>query len=124
MSTKIEPLFPGTSREAEEIRLQKTLNIVRDNLVRYKADVAALRASIDDMQAHFHDDNPELINELENTYTMYDFLSSTLARNERALKKPYFGRIDFHDESTDTQETYYIGRSGIFSGEGGIGKWN
>lgn len=114
MSTKIEPLFPGTSREAEEIRLQKTLNIVRDNLVRYKADVAALRASIDDMQAHFHDDNPELINELENTYTMYDFLSSTLARNERALKKPYFGRIDFHDESTDTQETYYIGRSGIF----------
>ncbi|MBQ1208263.1 MAG: hypothetical protein IIX65_07005, partial [Lachnospiraceae bacterium] len=72
MSGKYQNGFLGVSREAEESRLQETLDIVRDNLAGYKADVAALRASIDDMQAHFHDDNPELINELENTYTMYD----------------------------------------------------
>lgn len=114
MSGKYQNGFLGVSREAEESRLQETLDIVRDNLAGYKADVAALRASIDDMQAHFHDDNPELINELENTYTMYDFLSNTLARNERALKKPYFGRIDVVDEKAGGKETFYIGRSGIF----------
>ena len=106
--------LPGTSREAEEQRLEETLAVVRDNLNKYSEDVSELRTSIESMLAHFHDDNPELINELENAYTMHDFLSSTLARNERALKKPYLGRIDFHDETTDTEETYYIGRSGIF----------
>lgn len=105
---------PGISQEAEEQRLQETLDVVRDNLTKYGAQVTELRAGIDDMQAHFHDDNPELINALENAYTMYNFLENMLARNERALKKPYFGRIDFQDEASDAQETFYIGRSGIF----------
>ncbi len=106
--------IPGISRQEEEQRLRETLGVVRDNLTKYSEEVAELRAGIDDMQAHFHDDNPELINELENAYTMYNFLENTLARNERALKKPYFGRIDFQDEMSDAQETFYIGRSGIF----------
>ncbi|MBQ4564667.1 MAG: DUF4968 domain-containing protein [Lachnospiraceae bacterium] len=105
---------PGISRQDEEQRLQDTLDVVRDNLTKYGAQVADLRAGIDDMQAHFHDDNPELINALENAYTMYNFLENTLARNERALQKPYFGRIDIHDEASDKEETFYIGRSGIF----------
>lgn len=106
--------LPGISQQAEERRLQETLDVVRDNLTKYGEQVTELRAGIDDMQAHFHDDNPELINALENAYTMYNFLENTLARNERALKKPYFGRIDFLDEMSDRQETFYIGRSGIF----------
>lgn len=114
MSEKTNKEFTGLSRQAEEEHLQEVLAVVRENLDKYSGDVAALRKGIEDMQAHFHDDNPELINELENSYTMYNFLNSTLARNERAMKKPYFGRIDFHDEKLDTQETFYIGRSGIF----------
>lgn len=98
---------------AEQRHLQETLGIVRENVKKYSGQVAAMRASIDNMQAHFHDDNPELINELENTYIMYNFLNRTLERNERAIKKPYFGRIDFQDEVLDKQETFYIGRSGI-----------
>ena len=114
MSTNTKKELPGTSRQAEEQRLQETLAVVRDNLDKYNEQVSTLRSSIDDMQAHFHDDNPELINELENTYTMYDFLNNTLKRNERALKKPYFGRVDFHDDTAGTEETFYIGRCGVF----------
>lgn len=113
MSVKPQKELPGTSRQAEEQHLRETLAVVQNNMKKYHEEVAALRSNIDDMQAHFHDDNPELINELENTYTMYNFMSRTLARNERALKKPYFGRIDYHDETLNTQETFYIGRSGI-----------
>lgn len=105
--------LPGLSREAEEQHLKETLELIQHNVERYSKEVATLRQDIDDMQAHFHDDNPELINSLENSYTMYNFLSRTLERNERALKKPYFGRIDFHDETLDTSETFYIGKSGI-----------
>lgn len=113
MNAKPQKELPGTSRQAEEQHLQETLEVVRENMDRYTKEVSALRSSIDDMQAHFHDDNPELINDLENAYTMYNFLSRTLTRNEKALKKPYFGRIDYHDETLNTPETFYIGRSGI-----------
>ena len=105
--------LPGKTRRAEELHLKETLEIIRQNVERYDKEVAALRTDIDDMQAHFHDDNPELINTLENTYTMYDFQNRTLERNKRALKKPYFGRIDFHDETLDTDEAFYIGKCGI-----------
>ena len=113
MSVKPKKELPGTSRQAEEHHLQETLAVVRDNVKKYGKDVSTLRQSIDSMLAHFHDDNPELINELENTYTMHDFMSKTLERNQRALKKPYFGRIDYYDQIQESQETFYIGRSGI-----------
>lgn len=113
MSVKPQKVMPGLSRQEEEQHLQETLAVVRDNVKRYSEEVSTMRTSIDDMLAHFHDDNPELINELENTYTMYNFMRRTLARNERAMKKPYFGRIDYHDEALGTPETFYIGRSGI-----------
>ena len=105
--------LPGRTRRAEEQHLKETLEIIRKNVEHYTKEVAALRTDIDDMQAHFHDDNPELINTLENAYTMYDFQNRTLERNKRALKKPYFGRIDFYDETMDTDEAFYIGRCGI-----------
>ena len=113
MSAKLPNELPGTSRQSEEQHLAMTLKIVRDNMEKYGREAASLRQGIDDMQAHFHDDNPELINELENTYTMYNFMTKTLERHERAMKKPYFGRIDFHDETLNRQESFYIGRSGI-----------
>ncbi|MBR6614916.1 MAG: AAA family ATPase [Lachnospiraceae bacterium] len=108
-----QKILPGKTRRAEEQHLKETVGIIRKNVERYSEEVALLRTDIDDMQAHFHDDNPELINTLENTYTMYDFQNRTLERNLRALKKPYFGRIDFHDETLDIDEAFYIGKCGI-----------
>ncbi len=113
MSMRMKKDLPGTSRQAEEQHLQETLGIIEENVRNYRGQVLALRSSIDEMLDHFHDDNPELINELENADTMYGFMSRTLERNERALKKPYFGRIDFHDEKLDTEECAYIGRCGV-----------
>lgn len=105
--------LPGKTRRAEEQHLKETLEIIRKNVEHYAEEVALLRTDIDDMQAHFHDDNPELINTLENTYTMYDSQNRTLERNIRALKKPYFGRIDFYDETLHVDEAFYIGKCGI-----------
>lgn len=40
-------------------------------------------------------------------------MKRALERNERALKKPYFGRIIFQDYALKKQETLYIGKGGI-----------
>ena len=113
MSTGTEKNLPGTSRQAEEKHLEEVLQVVSENVKKYSQEVSSLRSGIDDMLAHFHDDNPELINELENSTTMYELLKRVLGRNERALKKPYFGRIIFHDQKLNREESIYIGKGGI-----------
>ena len=67
------------------------------------------------MLEHFHDDNPELINLLENTITLHDHMKRALERNEKALSKPYFGRIVYFDKDLGRNESLYIGRGGIAS---------
>ena len=40
-------------------------------------------------------------------------MKRALERNERALHKPYFGRIIFYDETLRIEESLYIGKGGI-----------
>lgn len=106
---------PGTSRQAEEEFLHYAISVINDNLNSYGAEVSKMRKDIDVMLEHFHDDNPELIIQLENTITLYEHMKRALERNEKALGKPYFGRIMFQDETYDKEESLYIGRGGIAS---------
>ncbi|MBD5461294.1 MAG: AAA family ATPase [Lachnospiraceae bacterium] len=101
------------SRQAEESYLEKVLGIVRSNVENYGGEVARMKEDIDEMLDHFHDDNPEVINLLENTITLHDHMARALERNEKAMKKPYFGRIVFRDETLGREESFYIGRGGI-----------
>lgn len=103
----------GISRREEEAFLEQTLSVIRANLGDYGQDVGRLRTQIDEMLEHFHDDNPELINLLENTITLHDHMKRALERNEKALSKPYFGRIVYFDKALGKQESLYIGRGGI-----------
>ena len=104
MSAEKTTKLTGISKQAEEKHLQTTLAIIQDNIEKYGQSVAQMRSDIDDMLEHFHDDNPELINTLENTITLHDHMDRALARNKRAQGKPYFGRIIFHDEQLHKEE--------------------
>lgn len=103
----------GTSRTDEEKHLKETLDVIHANMESYGHQVHEMRSAIDDMLEKFHDDNPELINLLENTITLHDHMKRALERNEKACNKPYFGRIIFHDKALDCGESLYIGRGGI-----------
>ena len=113
MELEVKQHVQGTSRQDEEKHLEETLGVIRVNMDSYGTQVRQMRGEIDVMLEHFHDDNPELINMLENTMTLHDHMARALTRNERALNKPYFGRIIFHDEGLDKIESLYIGRGGI-----------
>lgn len=103
----------GTSRKAEEAYLAGTLAVVRDNVQNYGQEVARMQESIDEMLEHYHDNDTEVLTSLNNTVTMHTHMKRALERNEKALKKPYFGRIVFQDEALDKEESLYIGRGGI-----------
>jgi len=113
MTLEVKQHVQGTSRKDEEKHLKETLDVIHANVDSYGTQVSELRTEIDVMLDHFHDDNPELINMLENTMTLHDHMARVLTRNERALNKPYFGRIVFYDEGEGKQESLYIGRGGI-----------
>lgn len=113
MEQETASMAAGISRREEEMHLEKVLGIVRSNVDNYGREVSRMKEDIDEMLDHFHDDNPEVINLLENTITLHDHMKRALERNEKAMKKPYFGRIVFQDETLGREESFYIGRGGI-----------
>ncbi len=105
----------AVSKQAEERYLKKTLAVVKDNVENYGREVARMQEDIDEMLAHYHDNDVEVYTILSNTVTMHDHMKWALERNERALCKPYFGRIIFEDENLGKEESIYIGKGGIAS---------
>ena len=103
----------GISEKAEKEYLEKTLAIVRGNVENYSKEVARMGADIDEMLAHYHDNDAEVYTILNNTITLHDHMKRALARNAKAAVKPYFGRIVFHDETLDKEESIYIGKGGV-----------
>lgn len=100
------------SRQEEETHLEGTLAVVKDNVANYGQEVARMKEDIDEMLTHYHDNDAEVYTILSNTVTMHDHMKWALERNERALDKPYFGRIIFRDETLGKEESIYIGKGG------------
>lgn len=113
MSTQREKKNWDLSRQAEERYLKQTLAVVKDNLANYGREVNRMQDDIDEMLAHYHDNDVEVYTILNNTVTLHEHMKRALIRNEKALAKPYFGRIIFHDETLDKEESIYIGKGGI-----------
>ena len=101
------------SREQEEKYLAECLKLIKDNIARYQSQVNVMSQDIERMYKHYHSDSPELYTELSNTITMHNSARLALEHNKKALAKPYFGRIDFHDYADNTDEALYIGKGSV-----------
>lgn len=97
----------------EERHLKSCVELIKSNIDKYRKQTEEMDASIKDMYEHYHSDSTEMYTELSNTITMNDSVKRILMKNERALPKPYFGRIDFHDKEMNRDELLYIGKNGI-----------
>ena len=113
MSTSQLSQNHGLSRQAEEQHLARTLTVVKDNLDKYGLEVSRMQEDIDEMLAHYHDNDTEVLTILNNTVTLHSHMKRALLQNQKALHKPYFGRIIFRDESLGKEESLYIGKAGI-----------
>lgn len=81
-------------RSAEEAHLAECLKVIKANIAVYEEEVKRMNAEIKQMYDQYRDDDPEIFTELSNTITMNENMKTALSKNLRALKKPYFGRID------------------------------
>ncbi|QHQ62782.1 AAA family ATPase [Anaerocolumna sedimenticola] len=101
-----------TERLLEEQYLNSCISIIKKNIDAYKKEIEIMSADIEDMYDRYRHDDPEIFTELSNTITMNENMKTALRKNRRALKKPYFGRIDIKDHDME-EETFYIGKGGV-----------
>lgn len=101
-----------TERLLEEQYLKNCISIIKKNIDAYMKDIEIMNEDIQDMYERYRHDDPEIFTELSNTITMNENMKTALHKNQRALKKPYFGRIDIKDQGR-SDETFYIGKGGV-----------
>ncbi len=99
----------------EEQHLQECVDVIKRNIDAHMKDIGVMEQDIKEMYERYRDNDPEIFTELSNTITMNENMKTALAKNERALKKAYFGRIDVKDGERDV-ETFYVGKGGVMNG--------
>ena len=105
--------LPGLSREAEEKQLTMILGVAQENLERTQRFVKMLYEDLKDIQENYEVSDKETLVLWNTAEAQLTETKRDLVRNEKARKKPYFGRIDFKDPAVEGDEAYYIGRVGI-----------
>lgn len=105
--------YRESDREAEEGFLAICQEIIQSNVDKYQKQSDQLGAEIKVLYTHYQSDNPELHNTLVIDIAMKEQVDNSLLKNERALEKPYFGRVDYVDKEDKRKYTLYIGKNGV-----------
>ena len=112
---RMEVSAPGAGKtdwQQETQHLAECLEVIKENIGMYQEKIAVLSGDINQMYDQYRDDDPEIFTELSNAITMNEHMKVSLAKNERALHKAYFGRIDIVNE-LGAPEQLYIGKGGV-----------
>lgn len=114
MSQKVQKSkLPGITLEEETQTLAEILDIAEQNLNRTRVSVQSLADELNTLKEVYDADDKEGLAQWFNTDARFQQVRQELLRSERSRKKPYFGRIDFQDDTQSKQECYYIGKSVI-----------
>lgn len=101
------------SREKEEQHLVECIKVIKNNINKYAEQDTIMVADIKEMYDHYHDGDTEIYTALSNTTTMHESVKIALHKNRKALKKPYFGRIDYLEHEDSKENSIYIGKHGV-----------
>lgn len=108
--------------EREEEHLKECVKIIQYNVETQSLELAKVRAETKEMYDNYRSDNPELHNDLVIGLSMQTDLDRSLSKNLAALKKPFFGRIDYRELGMEVREgeedekkqfSLYIGKNGV-----------
>ena len=89
-------------------------NIIRHNVRRYEAEYDEYHEQPQELHKAINSGDIELYNQLMTASSMEEHAEQSLRKNQAALQKPYFGRIDYTDHSVEKDEQVYIGKNGVF----------
>lgn len=108
--------------EKEEKQLEQCIEVIQHNIDANAAKLTEMRAETKELYDNYRSANPELHNDLVIGLSMQTQIERTLNKNLAALKKPFFGRIDYveHEgqkmlaqENDSLNFSLYIGKNGV-----------
>ena len=101
-------------RQKEQQHFDETIALLKENVKEYREREIRLKQESDDLFAAVtKGGETELYNQLAASLSILEHTRGTLRKNEAALNKPYFGRIDYDDRENNAFESLYIGKNGI-----------
>lgn len=99
--------------QKEKEHLAHCVKVIKYNIEDYLQKFKDISAETKELYDHYHSDNPELHNDLVIGLDFKSNMERTLNKNLLAIKKPYFGRIDYREEGDKEDYCLYIGKNGI-----------
>lgn len=113
--TRLMQQEPRQSEEwhREELHLQSCLKEIQRNIDDYNKKYSDISAETKELYDNYRSDNPELHNDLVIGLDMKSMMERLLHKNLAAIKKPYFGRIDYKEAGENEACTLYLGKNGI-----------
>jgi DNA helicase-2/ATP-dependent DNA helicase PcrA len=111
----VEVNMEGTmiERKKEEKHLEQCVKIIQQNIEDYLQKYKEVSDETKELYDNYRSNNPELHNDLVIGIDMKSKMERTLNRNLLALKKPYFGRIDYKEVEDKENYSLYLGKNGI-----------
>ncbi len=106
--------YYGITGEDENRKFKEITEIAKSKVAMKEMDVSALKDELHELSEVYDIDEKEGLAQWFQKDNRFQEVRKELMRAKRALKKPYFGRIDFVDPAVDRKETYYIGKTGIY----------
>jgi len=107
------PVIIMDERKKEEEHLHQCVQVIQSNIDDYMKKFKDLSDETKELYDNYRSNNPELHNDLVIGLDMKSMMERTLKKNLLALKKPYFGRIDYVDTGDEECYQLYLGKNGV-----------
>lgn len=102
-----------TEKLKEQKHLEDCLEIVRENIRQYEKKEQAYKEEVKSLFQNVRKGEGDSYGALVAGQNILEHTQNSLRKNRAALKKVYFGRVDYWDETYHTAESCYIGKNGI-----------
>lgn len=100
-------------RIAEQKHLDECLGIIRENIHFYEEKERAYQKEVTDLTQNVRKGEGDAYGLLIAGKNILEHTQNSIRKNRAALKKAYFGRIEYHDKDNHSDETFYIGKNGV-----------
>lgn len=102
-----------TEKEQEEQHFADCLTIIRRNIALTEQKVKEGRSETAALHKAVSSGDVELYNQLIVSKDLLAHHENMLRKNQAALGKPYFGRVDYTEVGSGQPESLYIGKNGV-----------
>ena len=98
---------------SEQAHFTECQQIIRENIKMTEEKVEKGRKETAELHKAVSSGDVELYNQLIVSKDLLFHHENMLRKNKAALKKPYFGRVDYTEEGSGNSESLYIGKNGV-----------